>query len=58
MWDFLSDYNGYGDQTLVWEPLGVLKTDTKDVKYSVIIDNVMVNGLKKKYEYEVNILKM
>ena len=49
--------NGYGDQTIVWEPQGVITNSTGDLKYHVVIDNVVFNGVTKKYEYDVNIIK-
>ena len=52
------DDDGAGDQSIVWQPAGIVTNSTKDVKYHVVVDNVIVNGVKKKYEYDVNILKM
>ena len=49
--------NGYGDQTIVWEPTGVIKDATGDVSYHVVIDNFTVNGVAKKHEYDVTIFK-
>ncbi len=49
--------NGYADQTIVWEPVGINTTATSDIKYHVIVDNFTLNGVAKKYEYDVNIIK-
>ncbi len=49
--------NGYADQTIVWEPQGVITNSTGDLKYHVVIDHVSFNGVTKKYEYDVNIIK-
>ncbi len=49
--------NGYGDQTIVWEPQGIQTNSNADVKYHVVIDNVTLNGVAKKYEYDVTVFK-
>ncbi|MCX6186908.1 MAG: CAP domain-containing protein [Bacteroidetes bacterium] len=49
--------NGYGDQTIVWEPQGIQTTMVADIKYHVVVDNVLVNTVTKKYEYDVTIFK-
>jgi len=49
--------NGYGDQTIVWEPTGYISNSSGDLKYHVTIDKVVVNGVTKKYEYDVNVIK-
>ena len=49
--------NGYADQTIVWEPVGINTTATTDIKYHVVVDNFTLNGVAKKYEYDVNIIK-
>ena len=49
--------NGYGDQTIVWEPSGVITSSTSDLKYHVTLENVNVNGSNNTYMYEVNIIK-
>ncbi|MCU0443231.1 MAG: CAP domain-containing protein [Bacteroidia bacterium] len=42
-----------GDNTLVWRPTGIDFTSTSDQKYTVAVNNVMVDGTSKKYTYEV-----
>ncbi len=49
--------NGYADQSLVWEPSGIVKDAEQDIKYHVVIDNFTVNGVAKKYEYDVTVFK-
>ena len=49
--------NGYGDQTIVWEPSGVNTNSTSDLKYHVTLENVKVNGTSSTYNYDVNIIK-
>jgi len=49
--------NGYGDQTIVWEPSGVITNSASDLKYHVTLENVNVNGSNNTYMYEVNIIK-
>lgn len=49
--------DGYGDQTVVWEPTGINTTSTADVKYHVVVDNFKLNGVAKKYEYDVTVIK-
>jgi uncharacterized protein YkwD len=48
---------GFGDQTIIWEPQGIVKNASTDIKYHVVVDGVTVNGAAKKYEYDVNIIK-
>jgi uncharacterized protein YkwD len=45
--------NGYGDNTIVWSPTGIVKTSQYDVKYTVSINNVNVGGTLKNYTYDV-----
>lgn len=49
---------GYiGDNTVVWEPQGINTAGPQDVKYHVKVDNVMVGGTPKSYEYDVIIIQ-
>ncbi|MBW7845424.1 MAG: CAP domain-containing protein [Bacteroidia bacterium] len=49
--------SGYvGDNTIVWEPSGINLTSNSDVKYTVNISGVKVNGESKNYSYDVNII--
>jgi uncharacterized protein YkwD len=52
-----SDTKGYGDQSIVWEPLGINTTSSKDMVYHVKVTNVNLNGVDKDYEYDVTIFK-
>ena len=47
---------GYGDITIVWEPIGINNASTKDVTYDVKVNNVKVSGISKNYEYKVIIV--
>ncbi|MFZ4799144.1 MAG: CAP domain-containing protein [Bacteroidia bacterium] len=49
--------DGYGDQTIVWEPSVIQTFLSYDFRYHIVVDNVMLNGVKKKYEYDVTIFK-
>jgi len=44
---------GYGDNTIVWQPSGIVTSSTFDVKYSVKVNNVLVGGVYKNYSYDV-----
>jgi uncharacterized protein YkwD len=45
-----------GDHTIVWRPNGINLNSNMDVKYTVKVKNVLVNGVAKSYEYDVNII--
>jgi uncharacterized protein YkwD len=48
--------NSYaGDNTIVWEPSGIDPDPSSDVKYTVKVAGVKVNGVSKDYEYDVTI---
>ena len=49
--------NGYGDNTIVWEPSGVTTTSATDITYHVTVSNVSVSGTPKTYNYDVTIIK-
>ncbi|MES2779769.1 MAG: CAP domain-containing protein [Bacteroidota bacterium] len=44
-----------GDNTISWEPTGINLSSNFDVKYTVSVGNVMVNGTAKSYTYDVTI---
>ncbi|WP_291152428.1 CAP domain-containing protein [Flavobacterium sp. UBA7680] len=46
----------YGDNTIVWEPTGIVKNSTEDVKYTVTVSGIK-NASKTSYTYEVIIIK-
>jgi uncharacterized protein YkwD len=45
--------DGYGDNTIVWHPSNIVNPDPYDVKYTVRISNVLVDGNFKEYTYDV-----
>jgi hypothetical protein len=47
--------NGYGDNTIVWTPTGIVTNSTYDVDYTVQIGNVIVDGTPQTYTYTVTI---
>lgn len=49
--------NGYGDNTLVWEPSGVVVNSDADLTYHVTVSNVIVSSVAKSYSYTVTIFK-
>lgn len=49
--------NGYGDNTIVWEPTGINTTSTSDVSYNVTVGNVKVSNVDSTYTYKVTIIK-
>ena len=49
--------NGYGDNTIVWEPTGVNTSSAADLTYHVTVNNVVVGGVTKTYNYDVIIIK-
>lgn len=49
--------NGYGDNTIVWEPTGIDTSNSADVTYHVSISNVTVNSTTKNYSYDVVIIQ-
>lgn len=52
-----STNNGYGDNTIVWEPTGINTSSATDVIYHVTVGNVTVNGATKNYTYDVTIIQ-
>lgn len=51
--------DGYGENTLVWEPQGVLTLDdpapVQDVTYSVTVSNIKWNGQTLQFSYQVTV---
>ena len=47
---------GYGDNTIAWEPQGIVKNSSADVTYHVQVSNVSLNGTSLTYEYDVVII--
>jgi len=47
--------NGYGDNTIVWTPSGIVTNSTYDINYTVQIGNVIVDGSPQSYTYTVTI---
>lgn len=48
---------GYADNTIVWEPKGIVKNSDKDVEYTITISNIE-NASKSTYTYKVTIIKI
>jgi hypothetical protein len=49
--------NGYGDNTIVWEPSGILTNSPSDVLYSITISGV-VKAPKTTYSYGTTLIKI
>ena len=49
--------NGYGDNTIVWEPNGIITTSSNDVTYNVKVNNVKTGGKLMNYSYSVIIIQ-
>ena len=49
--------DGYGDNTIVWEPTGINTTSTSDISYNVTVGNVNINSVDSTYTYKVTIIK-
>jgi len=47
--------NGYGDNTIVWRPTGIVTDSAIDLAYTVHVNNVVVGGITKNYTYTVTI---
>jgi uncharacterized protein YkwD len=47
--------NGYGDNTLVWKPTGIITTSQTDLAYTVNVNNVIVSGASQNFTYVVKI---
>ncbi|MBM3335948.1 hypothetical protein FJY63_14920, partial [Candidatus Sumerlaeota bacterium] len=49
--------DGYGDNTVVWEPSGIPTTaPSDDLTYAVRVSNVIVSGSPRQYTYNVIII--
>jgi hypothetical protein len=51
-----STANGYGDNTIVWEPVGINTTSTADVNYTVTVSNI-ASDVQTTYTYTTTIFK-
>ncbi|NUM30817.1 MAG: hypothetical protein HUU47_00650 [Bacteroidetes bacterium] len=49
--------NGYGDNTIVWEPVGINTSSIEDIEYTVTINGVE-NAPEKSYTYTVTLIKI
>lgn len=47
--------NGYGDNTIVWTPTGIVTNSTYDVTYNVQVNNVKISGVRQTISYSVTI---
>lgn len=45
--------NGYGDNTIVWEPTGLPSPGLQDAVYSITVSNISGTGLPTSYSYSV-----
>ncbi len=45
--------NGYGDNTVVWKPSGIITNSSFDLPYTVNVNNVLVGGVSSNYTYTV-----
>jgi uncharacterized protein YkwD len=51
--------NGYGDNTIVWEPTGIVTNSATDVTYNVKVNDVQLSGGEtKSFSYKVVIVKI
>lgn len=49
--------NGYGDNTVVWEPTGIVTNSTADVVYKVTVEGIK-NAPKTSYTYSTTLIKI
>lgn len=47
--------NGYGDNTLVWQADLSSTLGTNDTAYSIVVDNVVINGAARRFEYTTTV---
>jgi len=45
--------NGFGDNTIVWIPENINTNSSSDVTYTVTLNNVVISGESRNFEYEV-----
>ncbi len=50
--------SGYGDNTIAWEPVGIVTNSTSDQVYTVTVADVLVSSVKKTFVYNVTIIKI
>ncbi|MEX1309564.1 MAG: hypothetical protein AB1Z65_04025, partial [Candidatus Sulfomarinibacteraceae bacterium] len=49
--------NGYGDNTIVWEPSGLyFSAGTPDRRFTVTVSNILVNGSPQTRAYDVVVI--
>jgi hypothetical protein len=48
---------GYGDNTIVWEPIDIIRNSKNDIVYDVTISNIGVLVGKKSFSYKVTVIK-
>ncbi len=49
----LPNANGYGDNTLGWEPVGIAPAQGRDVRYSISVSNIVIDGRSTTRSYDV-----
>lgn len=49
--------NGYGDNTIVWEPQGINVSSNEDIEYTIVVDGVQ-KAPQTKYSYTVTLIKI
>lgn len=47
--------NGYGDNTIVWEPSGIASPVTADTSYQVTVSNIAGSGIPASHSYTVTL---
>ena len=45
--------NGFGDNTIVWEPDGIQTTITTDTRYTVTLENVIIDNEARTFNYDI-----
>jgi hypothetical protein len=48
--------NGFGDNTIVWEPAGIITNSAADVTYKVTVSGI-TSAPKSSYTYNVTLIK-
>lgn len=48
--------NGYGENTLAWEPADAFGAPSVDVTYQVTVSNVVINGTPQNFSYTVTMI--
>ncbi len=55
--NIVSTVSGYGDNSIIWEPTGVITNSSSDQKYTVTLSNVKIGADTKTFKYEVTVIK-